>query len=488
MKLRILLILTLYAGSQGTLLAMRTVKDLIGALNKKDERTAQQILRSNPHVVNEKEPRVGNTALHAAVKNGMLSFAQELLEAGASVNLANNHGEEPLHVAARKADDRFVSLLVAYGGNMQAPNIRGETPELLLQGASFDRANPASMISSRAIPRGHAKPRSSVDELDHETQKKFWGTINAVKKGDYERFSLNLEKYPSFVGLSDSRQKTLLTHAAENGQAAMVKLLLTQGAEVNHTDKRMSTPLQYAIVYQHDEVIKLLQQHHGIIYAHCVIMLYPDWAYREWNLDCAFGRVKYNYIPEDVREHLQWTKTPPHITLAYVSIPMAYDIREGAEYLRRAKEYLAQIRGVAEAMGLTDKVIALLQRDPFRWDEVKFISTFLAVSYTPPRGYNKLIESFYQAVMREIPGAEKTYKNFEKPHISMAKILPGSGLTADAPVNQPVPKGTPQEMFNDLSTVNVEFSVRIPSRKSTNKHYGYSAHKNKEQAMLGYGK
>ena len=53
--------------------------------------------------------------------------APTLIEAGADVNKANNHGDVSLMCAARKGDDEWLSKLVKVGADVNIVNKLGET-------------------------------------------------------------------------------------------------------------------------------------------------------------------------------------------------------------------------------------------------------------------------------------------------------------------------------------------------------------------------
>src|SRR5262249_26803644 len=61
--------------------------------------------------------RQGNTALLDAAQIGFIEGEQQLLDLGATVDLANNRGETPLIIATQAHDLASVRLLVAHGAD-----------------------------------------------------------------------------------------------------------------------------------------------------------------------------------------------------------------------------------------------------------------------------------------------------------------------------------------------------------------------------------
>lgn len=63
----------------------------------------------------------------------------------------------------------------------------------------------------------------------------------------------------------------MLHYAADKGNVEMVQLLLDNGADVNILDGDKQSPLTYALICEHMEVIKMLLEHGG------------DWRFGEDN-------------------------------------------------------------------------------------------------------------------------------------------------------------------------------------------------------------
>jgi ankyrin repeat protein len=97
----------------------------------KNVKTVEVLLAKNV------SPRIGDkhgwTPLHCAVEIGAKDVVKVLLEADRSlVGITDVDGNTPLHIAARKADEFSVQLLIEKGGYVKLPNIKMKTPLMLM--------------------------------------------------------------------------------------------------------------------------------------------------------------------------------------------------------------------------------------------------------------------------------------------------------------------------------------------------------------------
>ncbi len=493
------------------------VKQLITAARKNEISQVRQLLAEQPDLVNRQEDTAGNTALIAAATAGNDDMVSLLLDFDADPNTANKYGDTPLHAAVRKNRIHAVRELLVYGANPQAvKSSNGETPlsialdkgnEAIVQLLLGEEVREVSPAVERIQPAQMAQPCVvPVQTLTPKTRKQFSRAINAIKRGDRTRLEDLLKRYPDFVTLKDDYGLGLLTHAVRQGNVAIVNLILQHGADVNETDnrgmsalahaansgdfamvsfllengadvnlpdKRMSTPLQYAIVKKHIDVIRILVGHGGIVYAKFVLMLQPDPGYIRRSIEPFYDN---DYIARDVRQQVEKVKSAPHMTLAYISIPTEYDIKEGASYTNKAREYLDTLQGIARETHIVESVIDAQLKTPFNWSKLAWLSNFLVISYDPPANYQKTIEAFYRAVKKGIPTAKKTYEEEQKPHISIFKLKRDSQLDTNKALYQPVVSGARQpDIFSPVA--GVEMTVRIPSRLEVD-HYEASYYRN----------
>lgn len=103
----------------------------------------------------------GNTALKCACSAGHTGAAVQLLEAGASPDVANRRGETALHaVAARSGRVECVRALCSHGATIDVVNSAGETPLTLAERAGNSDA--AAEISRQVASRNGANAATTT--------------------------------------------------------------------------------------------------------------------------------------------------------------------------------------------------------------------------------------------------------------------------------------------------------------------------------------
>ncbi|XP_065676442.1 protein phosphatase 1 regulatory inhibitor subunit 16B isoform X2 [Hydra vulgaris] len=70
----------------------------------------------------------GETAMHIAAANGYEDVVEYLLDHGAKIDLIDNDGWQPIHAAACWGQEKIIELLVNHGADLDAKTKDGETP------------------------------------------------------------------------------------------------------------------------------------------------------------------------------------------------------------------------------------------------------------------------------------------------------------------------------------------------------------------------
>ena len=106
---------------------------LSNVLDRKDTKTAEDILASCPSILSTKWK--GMTLLYVACMRNRAYAASFLLDHGADANVRDRRGDTPLHIACYYGNHGVARLLLEHGAEVDASDTDGWTP---LHNACFD--------------------------------------------------------------------------------------------------------------------------------------------------------------------------------------------------------------------------------------------------------------------------------------------------------------------------------------------------------------
>jgi ankyrin repeat protein len=247
-------------------------------------------------VVNED----GWTALLLAVDRGDYSLTEQLLRAGAKVNVQLKNGNTPLHLAAMHDNDKIIKLLLQHKAKINIfNNEEGATPlysaacrgkehavEALLEaGADYKITYKGWTPINSAAYNGYKKVveilhrygseytiyvHAAHNDLEELKQAKSSGE-DLFKRGPYGMTTLNFAVKNGCVEAADFLIKngadvlqkndggfSVIHTAAENGKTEMVKLLLERGVGVNEKSTDGQSPLCCAARNGHADTVRYL--------------------------------------------------------------------------------------------------------------------------------------------------------------------------------------------------------------------------------------
>ncbi len=138
------------------------------SVKKKEGEKVEQAIMDAPLIVNSKDVTTGETGLHIVVARRDLTWLRYLVQHGANVNLADDHGRTPLQEAVNLGWREGVAYLLENGARTDDSNDAGETP-LITAVHRRDTEMMKSLLQAGADPdRADNSGRSARDYVEQE--------------------------------------------------------------------------------------------------------------------------------------------------------------------------------------------------------------------------------------------------------------------------------------------------------------------------------
>ncbi|KAL3659359.1 hypothetical protein V7S43_015630 [Phytophthora oleae] len=191
----------------------------------------------------------GSTVLMLAVREGKLEIVKVLVENGADVTKVDEHGRTPLWRASTAGQSELASYLVSAGATMES----GPVLTSLMKLCASEYAD-VGMVRYFVEDCG-----TDVNARDRWGRTALSFLCASTADINLELVTVLVEKYGANVNVEERRGMTPLILATASGNACTVERLLRLKADVNFTDKKGLTALDYAIRRGHWFVDKLLR-------------------------------------------------------------------------------------------------------------------------------------------------------------------------------------------------------------------------------------
>ncbi|XP_056016410.1 uncharacterized protein LOC130046632 [Ostrea edulis] len=205
----------------------------------------EELVKAGADVNLESSWTCGDTPLIAACNRGHVSVVEKLVNAGADVNIQNEWGFAPLITACYEGHVSVVEMLVKAGADLYVYDCDLHTPL-----TAAIREGHVSVIQE--LVKAGADVNLQVDCGDRPlTAASTAGHVSVIKE---------LVKMGADVNLQDNPGHTPLTAASMEGHASVVEELVKAGADVNLRSiyQRFNTPLTAASWGGHVSVVEEL--------------------------------------------------------------------------------------------------------------------------------------------------------------------------------------------------------------------------------------
>ncbi|KAJ4308776.1 hypothetical protein N0V84_011892 [Fusarium piperis] len=212
-------------------------------------------LLTNRANVNARDIR-GRTPLHYACRHRNAQLVQSLLREGAAINIQDTDGMAPIHHAAMHGHRPTMQSLIEAGTDVNLVDALGNTPLFWAAYKGHKDLVEDLWKDSNMRLRDHNGRTplhiAAMAEADAPRREKVVALLLDMGPAKEEdRFDVDIEAKDRF-------SQTPLHYAALCRHAEVISLLLDKGADIEARDSDGQTPLYYAAESRHIEVISLL--------------------------------------------------------------------------------------------------------------------------------------------------------------------------------------------------------------------------------------
>lgn len=188
-----------------------------------------------------------------AARAGAVDVLRERIREGESVNIRNEQGLTPLHLAAMSGSDAAVQVLLEAGADPMAQSRDGRLPAQMARSAK----------AKRACEEGEA-PRRRELEL-----------VSDIRAGHMDKVRQALDAGVNPNALAAENAGSLLSVAVSEGRVEAVKMLLAAGADPGYRRPDSRYVLNLAAGQGNVEIVRLLLAAGADPYCHTNHRAYP---------------------------------------------------------------------------------------------------------------------------------------------------------------------------------------------------------------------
>ena len=220
----------------------------------------------------------GNTPLHIAIQNKNVKMVELLVKLGANVNIANHHGYTPLMLAGENVMNTYTEFRVfGYSDNGDFKKI---VEYLVMNGANINEKDPCGKtLLIKATSKGEVPVVKWLVELGADSTKineygdnlLFFVIKNHCAGHSYDIIKSLIEDLKTDINQKNKDEDTpLLFMTRERYNEISMTYFIEQGADLNIKDKYGNTVLMNYLIkeeYPEESFVKFLIEHGADIYS-----------------------------------------------------------------------------------------------------------------------------------------------------------------------------------------------------------------------------
>jgi len=196
----------------------------------------------------------GFNAVFIASCFGLPTIVTKLISSGCDPNIQSSVGEQyaPFHIAVWRSDLQMIDELVKAGANLDVQDKWGLSPLHIAM-------HIANTTASRSITERLLKAKASTTIRDQDGDTVVHA---AASHADTETLRCLLD-FIGDIDVSNDGKQTALHYAVRRGETSIIEALLLAGANPSLMDARGITPLEAAVDSEDLTAVKLILQHDG---------------------------------------------------------------------------------------------------------------------------------------------------------------------------------------------------------------------------------
>jgi ankyrin repeat protein len=228
-------------------------------------------------------PSAPDISIQEAAEAGNIQGIKQHIAAGTDVNVKNFYNYTPLHYATNKGHKEIAELLIEEGADVNAKSDGGLTP---LDTAIFARktetvdllrkhgGKTGKELKAAGKPTEPVAEAAKVELVAEATQPEpptakapvistYFTIHDAAAIGNIEAVKQHLAAETNVNTKDNKGDQTPLHYASVMGHEEIVELLIDNDADVNLKCSTGDTPLDWAMNFNHIETASILRKHGG---------------------------------------------------------------------------------------------------------------------------------------------------------------------------------------------------------------------------------